>query len=713
MSDVLSRVLASYDSARRWMAQMHAAGRLSGGRAAREFESLEELAAAVEQGEFGFGDLVSVRGWLSLYASWYLPSAYSPYHLAVEAIVAEPQWMVKTSLLPALLPAGQLPFGSRERTVGFLYPSQTRGFVAELLPDDGGPRFGAAVERESSEDNPWVVSLDTGNAVSHPTDWSFTLGDSSLEALLNEGNAAEGPSTDDNSEWNSGAARVEARALGDPALVRRAARVPRGSQPIPIVFPPNFARQVHSEVEVRARIAPLDAEVLAELSRLGQPLTDKAFALFSGGQSSSPPFCLRIETDTGDPTSMAAVAPREVRGSASEELPPSKTGTLMVEWYFEDPQTGLPVPFGDEELLSWFIPCAKNYVVSMGNYLLPSRWAGKLYGFDGPLYFFQTGTVGFTMSPEGFFTATQQATFGTWYDNTWRLWKDTTTRLQRELIEKFRLLHGRPLTVRTTYLTDWNWIGSFGNVLEGRAVWTKAQETLREGRRDQLLIRELQSQREAQEEKSKMRPIKVLFVASNPIDTDPLQTDREIREVKERIKLARHRDLLVVEQVGAPRPQDLLQAFNEHEVDIFHFSGHGSKEGELGLCALDGTFHPLKPEALSSLMRVLGKKVQVAVINACYSHAQAEAITAHIPCAIGMNDSVADETAIAFAAAFYSALAFGHDVQTAYEQGIVAVQLENLPDVNVPELLLKEGVDASQIRPVQEQQGTSNDPQRL
>lgn len=313
------------------------------------------------------------------------------------------------------------------------------------------------------------------------------------------------------------------------------------------------------------------------------------------------------------------------------------------------------------------------------------------------------------MSPEGLFTASQETTFDTSYTDTWRLWKDVTTKLQHELVERFRRLHGRTLTLRTTYLTDWSWMGSFGNVLEGRALWKKAQGTLTEERRVQLLMSGLQSLRKNQEE-TKMRPIKVLFVSSNPVN-DSLQIDREIRDIKDRIKLAKHRDLLIIEQVGAARPQDLLQAFNEHEVDIFHFSGHGSEDGELGLSASDGTFQPLRPDALAGLMRVLGKKVQVAVINACYSQAQAEAITAHIPCAIGMNDSIDDETAIVFAASFYGALAFGHSVQEAYDQGIVGVQLSNLPDENVPELLVAPGADASQIRPVQNNEGTSQNPQ--
>ncbi|BCM88888.1 5'-methylthioadenosine/S-adenosylhomocysteine nucleosidase [Abditibacteriota bacterium] len=202
--------------------------------------------------------------------------------------------------------------------------------------------------------------------------------------------------------------------------------------------------------------------------------------------------------------------------------------------------------------------------------------------------------------------------------------------------------------------------------------------------------------------KSEVRPLKVLFVTSNPINTAPIEFETEIREIKEVIRKAANRDLLVVETVVAARVEDLQDAFNLHEVDIFHFSGWGLPSGVLGLCAPDGSFHPLKPRALSSLMRVLGKKVQIALINACYSQAQAEAIREFVPCTIGMNDVIADESAIAFAAGFYRALAYGQDVKNAFDQGILALELNNLPNTDAPRLLVKDGINPSELRPVYE-----------
>lgn len=173
MSDFLSRILASYNAAHLWMSDLQLIQKLAEGRASKRFDSLEDLSLAVSTGQVEFGDFVRGHGWLSLYASWYLPGAYSPYHLSITPVLAGERWAVRTTPLPALLPAGQLPFGSKERIVGFLYPTDTWGFAAELIPDDGESRYGSPVKRASVEDNSWIFSLDSGNSLRHPMDWIF------------------------------------------------------------------------------------------------------------------------------------------------------------------------------------------------------------------------------------------------------------------------------------------------------------------------------------------------------------------------------------------------------------------------------------------------------------------------------------------------------------------------------------------------------------
>ena len=76
---------------------------------------------------------------------------------------------------------------------------------------------------------------------------------------------------------------------------------------------------------------------------------------------------------------------------------------------------------------------------------------------------------------------------------------------------------------------------------------------------------------------------------------------------------------------------------------------------------------------------------------------QAEAITRHIDCAIGMSKAIGDEAAIVFAASFYRAIGFGRSVGEAFEQGKTALLLEGIPEEQTPQLRTREGVDANQV----------------
>ena len=193
------------------------------------------------------------------------------------------------------------------------------------------------------------------------------------------------------------------------------------------------------------------------------------------------------------------------------------------------------------------------------------------------------------------------------------------------------------------------------------------------------------------------KKIKALFLASNPKGTTPLELDREIREITEKIRAAEYRDSIDLISAWAVRPDDLLQLLNQHKPQIVHFSGHGSKSGEIILVDSRGEQKPVNPAAIKALFQTLKANIRVVILNACYSKMQAEAITQVIDCAIGMNDAIGDEAAIAFAASFYRAIGFGLSIKQAFDQGIVVLLLEGIPEESKPELLVKEGVDPEKI----------------
>src|SRR5260370_20071857 len=194
-----------------------------------------------------------------------------------------------------------------------------------------------------------------------------------------------------------------------------------------------------------------------------------------------------------------------------------------------------------------------------------------------------------------------------------------------------------------------------------------------------------------------MDKVKVLFLAANPLGTDRLKLDEEIRAITEKVYASEYRDYLQVESSWAIRPDDLLQLLNRYRPHIVHFSGHGSQSGELILVDNIGSPKAVSTMALKALFTTLKDNIQVVILNACYSRSQATAITEVINFVLGMNTAIGDQAAIIFAASFYRALGFGRSVQEAFDQGKVALLLEGIPEENIPELLLKEGIDPSQI----------------
>jgi hypothetical protein len=75
--------------------------------------------------------------------------------------------------------------------------------------------------------------------------------------------------------------------------------------------------------------------------------------------------------------------------------------------------------------------------------------------------------------------------------------------------------------------------------------------------------------------------IKVLFFAANPRGTDPLDLQREFREIDEEIRLGSFRDALELIFVPGTRLVDLLRKLNENHPNVVHFSCHGNIDEEI------------------------------------------------------------------------------------------------------------------------------------
>lgn len=195
------------------------------------------------------------------------------------------------------------------------------------------------------------------------------------------------------------------------------------------------------------------------------------------------------------------------------------------------------------------------------------------------------------------------------------------------------------------------------------------------------------SLRESGVSKVTSSPIRILFLASNPIDSSQLRLDKEVRSIDNALRLAEFRDKFDLKQNWAVRVSDIQGYFLRHKPNIVHFSGHGTKSSEIILEDDLGNSLPVSAQAMGQLFSILKDEIRCVVLNACYSERQAHAIAEHIDCVIGMSKAIGDMAAISFAMAFYQALGYGRDVKTAFESGCVQINLEGLNEQDTPKLL--------------------------
>lgn len=200
-----------------------------------------------------------------------------------------------------------------------------------------------------------------------------------------------------------------------------------------------------------------------------------------------------------------------------------------------------------------------------------------------------------------------------------------------------------------------------------------------------------------------MSKVRILFFAADPLSAPPdgraarLRLDEDVRQIRQKVRGAEHRDALEFDVRWAARTDDLLQALNETRPQVVHFSGHGGSDG-LVLVSADGRRpHTVDAAVLKQLFEVFRGDIRVVVLNACFSLPQAEAIASSVGCAIGTHGAISDGAAITFGGSFYRALAFGCSVREAYEQARTALALEHFDDRECPALVLRPGVDPARL----------------
>lgn len=163
------------------------------------------------------------------------------------------------------------------------------------------------------------------------------------------------------------------------------------------------------------------------------------------------------------------------------------------------------------------------------------------------------------------------------------------------------------------------------------------------------------------------RTINVLLLASQPWGSTMVDLLDEIRQVRWEIDKSAYGERVELQACPAARITDLLDGLSRHRPSAIHISGRGVPEGIL-LTAPTGRVAPISVEALIQLARFGTDGLSFAFFNVPDSLSFAGAAAQHLPAAIGLDGEMEPGAARVFAGQFYSAIARGFSVRTAFQQ---------------------------------------------
>ncbi len=159
---------------------------------------------------------------------------------------------------------------------------------------------------------------------------------------------------------------------------------------------------------------------------------------------------------------------------------------------------------------------------------------------------------------------------------------------------------------------------------------------------------------------------KILILASNP--KGDIRIDKEIHDLQEAIQRSPNRDRFDVQCRMLLKQRDLRRYIVDVKPQIIHFCGHGTREG-LILEDEKGKAKTVSNTVLTDLLKIFADRIECVLLNVCYSEPLANKIAKHINYAIGMNQPVFDDAAIAFTVGFYAAMGAGESIKRAFEVG--------------------------------------------
>ena len=189
--------------------------------------------------------------------------------------------------------------------------------------------------------------------------------------------------------------------------------------------------------------------------------------------------------------------------------------------------------------------------------------------------------------------------------------------------------------------------------------------------------------------------LNVLLLAANSVDTVDSRAVDQVQAIDEAINSASRRSCFKIKIGPALRVSGLGTSLLNHPAQILHISGHSRETEGLILENDRGAVAKVQCAQLIDVLLSAGSNLQLVFFNFCHSAECAKKISARIDFALGFEGQISVESSMAFAPAFYFALASGQSIQKAVDYGKSVLGLEGRPDAETIVLHVRDGADAS------------------
>lgn len=148
-----------------------------------------------------------------------------------------------------------------------------------------------------------------------------------------------------------------------------------------------------------------------------------------------------------------------------------------------------------------------------------------------------------------------------------------------------------------------------------------------------------------------------------------------------------HRDDFAFESRGAVTTNDLHQYLEQIKPTILHISGHGNEEGVLFFHDSEGHKKEVSISKFYEFLKNFDSHIECVFLNACFSLSGIDTITNPSFHIIGMKDEVPNDTALAFARAFYTSHCNGKPVRESFETAKDVVGMDGFRDELIPKYI--------------------------